>query len=139
MSTLPEKPQRNLDEVMERVNAHLNSAGSPFSEQAFEKLTEQIEAYSVELVTESVKRAGRHQAEGVSSSDVRHASQYLFSSTSHKIYRHAGTFGGMFFGSALSNLLSIATTGQYGLNGIILTFGLAIIGTSFITVHTLKD
>src|ERR1044072_5577404 len=123
MSNSPEKPQAKLEEIIERANAKLKKADStPFSEQAFVEFKEHVEAYAVELITESVKRAKRHQAEGVSSSDVRHASQYLVSRSSHRVYRHAGTVGGLLFGTALSNILSIITTNQYGLHGIILTF-----------------
>src|SRR5262249_1722532 len=107
--------------------------------QAFEQLKEQIGAYAVELINESVKKAQRHQAEGVSSSDVQQASQYLVASTSHRIYRHAGTFGGLLLGTALSNILSMITTNQYGLTGIIVTFILTLVGTFLIAVHIVKD
>ena len=140
MSNLPEKPQLNLEKVIERVTTELKNADStPFSGRAFEEFEEQIEAYAVELIKESVKRAKRHQAEGVSSSNVRHASQYLVLSRSHRLYRHAGTLGGLLFGTALSHVLSVITTGQYGLSGIIITFVLTLMGTSLITVHMAKD
>lgn len=139
MSSLPE-PQANLDKVIERVNAELKEAQStPFSEQAFEEFEVQIENYAIELIKESVKRAKRHQAEGVSSSDARHASQYLVSNASHRIYRHAGTLAGMLLGTALSNTAAIITTSQYGQSGVILTFVLALVGTIFITIHMIKD
>ena len=140
MSNIPARPQRNLNEVIERANAELNKADStPFSEHAFKEFEEQVGTYTVELIKESVKRAKRHQAEGVSSSDVRHASQYLVSSPSHKIYRHAGTLGGVFVGTALSQVVSIITTRQYGLDNIILTFALTLIGSSLFTIHMVKD
>ena len=140
MSNIPIKPQPNLDEVVERVHAELKKAEStPFSEHAIEEFREQAGEYAVGLIQESVKRAKRHQAEGVSSSDVRHASQYLVSGTRHKIYGHAGALGGLLLGSAISNILSILTTNQYGLNGIILTFILTLIGGSLFTVHMVKD
>lgn len=139
MSNLPE-PQVNLDKVEERVNAELKNAHStPFSEQAFLEFQDQIEIYAIEMVRESVKRAKRHQAEGVSSSDVRHASQYLVSNTSHRIYRHAGTLAGLLLGTAFSNTAAIITTSQYGQGGVILTFVLALVGTTFITIHMIKD
>ena len=140
MSNVPAKPPLNLEKVIERVNAELKKADStPFSGPAFEELKEQIEAYAVELITESVKKAKRHQAEGVSSSNVRHASQYLVSNTSHRLYRHAGAVGGLLFGAAFSNTLSIITTSHYGLNGLIITFVLTLLGSSLITVHMAKD
>ena len=139
MSNIPTKPHPNLDEVIERVKTELEKAEStPFSDHAFKEFEEQVGTYAVELIKESVKRAKRHQAEGVSSSDVRYSSQYLVPNTSHKIYRHAGVLGGIFLGATISNILSL-TTSQYGLNGILLTFILTLIGGSFITVHMMKD
>ena len=140
MSNIPTRPHPNLDEIIERAHAELKKAEStPFSEHALEEFRKQAGAYTVELINESVKRAKRHQAEGVSSADVRHASQYLVSSTSHRIYRHAGMLGGVFFGTALSQVMSMITTRQYGLDVIILTFALTLIGGSLITVHMIKD
>ena len=140
MSNLPEKPQSNLEEVIEHVNAELKqTSNTPFSGQAFEEFKERLKDYSGDLIAESVKRAKRHQAEGVSSSDVRDASHYLVSNTSHRIYRHAGTLAGLLLGTALSNSLAIITTNQYGLSGVILTFVLSLVGTSLITIHIFKD
>ena len=85
MSNIPTRPQPNLDEVVERINAEFNKVETPFSEHAFEEFQEKLRTHAVELISESVKRAKRHQAEGVSSANVRYASQYLVSSPSHRI------------------------------------------------------
>jgi len=140
MSNIPERPQLNLEEVTEHVYAELeNARNTPFSERALEEVKARIKSYSAELIAESVKRAKRHQAEGVSSSDVRHASQYLVSNASHRIYRHAGTLAGLLVGAALSNIVAIVTTNQYGQSGVILTFVLSVVGTALITIHMIKD
>jgi len=140
MSNVPIRPPSDLSEIIDRAISELQNTHSlPFSEAAFETLKDHIGAYAVELINESVKKAKRHQAEGVSSSDVQQASQYLVASTSHKIYRHSGTFGGLLFGAALSNMLSMITTSQYGLTGVSVTFFLTFIGTVLITVHIVKD
>jgi hypothetical protein len=47
--------------------------------------------------------------------------------------------GGVFFGTALSQVTSMITTKQYGLDGVIITFALTLIGSSLITVHMIKD
>jgi histone H3/H4 len=140
MSNITTRPQPSLDEIVERAHAELKKAENmPFSEHAIKEFKERVGDYAVELIQESVKRAKRHQAEGVSSSNVRHATQYLVSSTSHRIYRHAGMLGGVFFGTALSQVTSMITTKQYGLDGVIITFALTLIGSSLITVHMIKD
>ena len=140
MSNVTLKPQYNFQEVIDRANRELqNTSRTPFSELAFEQLKQKIGTYAVELINESVKKAERHQAEGVSSSDVQQASQYLVASTSHKIYRHAGTLAGLLLGTALSNILSMITTHQYGLTGVIITFILTLIGSFLVAVPILKD
>ncbi|MCA1629314.1 MAG: hypothetical protein LC774_02895, partial [Acidobacteria bacterium] len=68
---------------------------TPFSEKSFERLKYKISEYTAQLLTESVKVSRRHGSETVSTSDVERASQYLVSSTSHKVYRHMGTLGGL--------------------------------------------
>ena len=140
MDNAPDKPQFNFQGVIDRVGRELqNAARTPFSEQAFEELKEQISIYAGELVQESVKAARRHRAENVSSADVQQASQYLVASTSHRIYRHAGTIGGLLFGTAFSSILSMITTRQYGLSGVVVTFVFTISGTFLMTVHMVKD
>jgi len=140
MSDVTVRPHYDFEEVVERVRRELEKTHStPFSDQAFQRLEDQIGSYAVELINEAVKRAKRHQAEGVSSADVQQASQYLVSNPSHKIFRHAGTFGGILFGAALSHILATTTSTQYRLSGMVLTFILTFIGTSLIGAHMFKD
>jgi histone H3/H4 len=117
MSDVTVKPHFDFEEAIELARRELQKTHStPFSEQAFRRLEEQIGSYAVELIIESVKRAKRHQAEGVSSADVQQASQYLVSNPSHKIFRHAGTLGGLLFGAALSHIVATTST-QYRIPG----------------------
>ena len=140
MSNLPTKPQAEIRNVLDLAEHKLEGVEhSPFSEKAFQRLKEKIGEYSSQLIVESIKRSKRHQAESVSTSDVESASQYLVSSSSHKIYRHLGTFGGLFLGTALSNVLSMITTNQFTLSGIIVTFVLTLIGTFMIAAHIVKE
>ena len=140
MNNVPDRQQFDFQEVIDRVSKELQDAAKiPFSDQAFQKLNEQISAYAVELIRESIKKAKRHRAESVSSADVQHADQYLVASPSHRIYRHVGTFGGLLFGTALSSIVSMITTNQYGLSLIVVTFTLTFIGGFSIAIHMVKD
>ncbi|HXQ73796.1 MAG TPA: hypothetical protein VN844_25060 [Pyrinomonadaceae bacterium] len=133
-------PQFDFQEIIDRASRRLqNAAKIPFSDQAFQELKEQISAYTEELIDESVKKAKQHRAESVSSADVQQAGQYLVARPSHRLYRHVGTFGGLLFGTALSSIVSMTTTNQYGLTVVVVTFGLTFIGTFFITIHMAKD
>jgi hypothetical protein len=54
MSNLTLKRQYNFQEVIDRAIRELQNTGrTPFSEQAFEQLKQQIGAYAVELINES--------------------------------------------------------------------------------------
>jgi len=140
MSTPPTRFSDELEQIVEVADRELQSVDpTPFSPQAFLRLKEKVSEYAVQLITESVKRARRHQAETASTSDVEQASQYLVASSSHKFYRHMGTFGGLFLGSALSNVLSMITTNQFALNGIIVTFILTLVGSFMIAAHIVKE
>jgi histone H3/H4 len=112
---------------------------TPFSSKAFTLLKEKISEYAVQLITESTKVARRHASEQVSTSDVEHAAQYLVASTTRKVYRHVGTIGGILLGTAASNVLSMITTHQYTLAGILVTFILTLLGTFLIAAHIVKD
>src|SRR5215510_3150190 len=140
MNNAPDKPQFDFQGVIDRVSKEMqNAAKIPFSDQAFEELQGQISAYAVELIRESVKKAKRHRAESVSSADVEQASQYLIARPRHRLHRVAGAFGGLLFGTALSSIVSIVTTNQYGLTLVVITFILTFIGTCFITIHMVKE
>jgi histone H3/H4 len=140
MNDAPDRPQFNFQTVIDRASRELqNVANIPFSEQALKELEEQFSGYAVELINESVKKAKRHRAESVSSADVQQAGQYLVTSTSHRIYRHVGALGGLLCGAALSSIVSIITTNQYGLKGVVVTFVLTFVGSFFIAIHMAKD
>lgn len=140
MTNLPTRPNDELARIIEIADRELQSVDhTPFSPKAFARLKEKVSEYAVQLITESVKRARRHQAENASTSDVEHASQYLVASSSRKVYRHLGTFGGLFLGTALSNILSMITTNQFSLKGIVVTFVLTLIGSFMIAAHIVKE
>lgn len=140
MNNVPDRPQFDYQDVIDRVSKELQDASKvPFSEQAFRELNEDISAYAVELIREAVKKAKRHRAESVSSADVQQASQYLVARPSHRIYKHMGTFGGLLLGTALSSIVSMTTANQYGFTTVVVTFVLTFIGTSLITIHMAKD
>ena len=140
MDNVPDRPQFDFQDVIDRASRRLqNAAKIPFSDQAFQELKEQISAYAEELIDESVKKAKQHRAESVSSADVQQAGRLLVARPSHRIYRHVGTFGGLLFGTALSSIVSMTTSNQYGLTVVVITFVLTFIGTFFITIHMAKD
>ena len=140
MCNLAYNTQIDLQQIVDINERELQGAcPTPFSSNARNRLKESISEYAVQLITESANIARRHQSESVSLSDVERASQYLGPNTSHKVYRHMGTFGGVLLGTAASNILSMITTQQYNLKGIITTFVLSFVSAFMIAVHVVKD
>jgi histone H3/H4 len=140
MSQLPDSPRRDLQQIIEAAERELQGVDhTPFSPKAFGRLKQKISEYTVQLISESVKVAHRHHSESVSTSDVERASQYLVSSTTNKLYKHLGTVGGILLGTAASNMLSMITTNQYTINGIIVTFVLTLLGGGMVAIHIVKE
>jgi histone H3/H4 len=141
MSTsLAPKPSDELQRIVDSAGRELDQIPhTPFSDNAFERLKYKVSEYTAQLVTESVKFSRRHSSETVSSSDVERASQYLVSSTSHKVYRHMGTLGGLVLGTGAANGLSILTTAQFTPIGLVITFTLILIGAFMVAFHIAKE
>lgn len=139
MPDLPD-PQRAAQEARQRVEADLRELDpAPFSVAAFSLLTNKLTEYLRELVAESIKVANRHQADTVSAAHVERAVEYLVSSTSRRFFRHLGTLGGILLGAALSNILAMVTSGQYSAVGVLVSAGLAVVGSFVIALHIAKD
>lgn len=132
--------EQELAEVRQTAESALESIDpSPFSPSAFAALKEKIAEYIVNLVTESIKISHRHQADTVSANHVQRATEYLVSVTSRRFLRHLGTVGGILLGASLSNILSMAGTGEYTLIGVVLSAGFGIIGAFLIALHIGKE
>jgi hypothetical protein len=112
---------------------------SPFTENAFKTLKENIAGYIEELISESSRLAKRYRSDAISATHVERASEYLLASSSRRVFRHLGTVGGLLFGAALSNLLSMTTTATYNSIGIIVTCALGFAGAFMIALHISKD
>jgi len=130
----------SLQILIEEADRNIQSVNAaPFSEKAFDRLKYKISEYIAQLITESIKTSKRRQSDNVSTSHVELASQYLVSSTSHKIYKHLGTLGGIFLGGGISGLLSMVTTAQYNLVGIGISVVFTGIGAFLVAFHIARD
>ena len=140
MSNLAPNQQSELQQIVATAEQELRNTGhTPFTPKAFERLKEKISEYAVQLIAESVKVARRRESEIVSTQNVEHASQYLVSSTSRKVYRHIGTIGGILLGVAGSNFLSMITANLFTLNGVVVTVVFTLVGGVLIASHIVKD
>ena len=141
MSNLtPKNSELDLQWIIRIAEEELrNAEPAPFSPSAFEHIKQKISEYIVALITESVKVSRRHDSDSVSPSYVDRASEYLVSHHANKTYRHLGTVGGILLGAVGSNLLSMVTTHQYTLMGIVVTVVFALVGSFLIAISMVKD
>jgi hypothetical protein len=140
MSSLDPGKGSELQQIIEITEQELRNAHeTPFTPRAFDNLKEKISEYSVLLITEAVKVAKRHQSDTVSSTHVEHASEYLISRTSRKLYRHMGALGGVFLGMAGSSLASMFSTNQFTPNGVAITVVATLLGGILTAVHMVKE
>lgn len=134
------KPSEELQRIVEAASKELDQVPhTPYSDNAFERLKYKVGEFTAQLITESIKSARRHNSETVSPFDVEKASQYLVSSSSHKIYRHMGTIGGLVLGTGAANGLSILTTSQFTPIGLVITFILILLGAFMVAFHIAKE
>lgn len=141
MSNLPPKnTELDLQRLINIAEEELRNADpAPFSPSAFERIKQKIGEYIVALIRESVKVARRHDSDSVSPSYVDRASEYLVSHKANKTYRHLGMVGGILLGAVGSNLLSMITTRQYTLMGIVVTVLFTLVGSFLIAINITKD
>jgi len=140
VSNLPTSKLGGIQQIIEAAERELQQIDhTPFSSNAFTRLKEKVSEYAIQLITESIKTAKRHQADNVSTANVEQASHYLVSTTSRKFYRHLGTIGGILLGTAVSNVVSMVTTNQYNLNGVIITVVFTLVGAAMVAAHIVKD
>jgi hypothetical protein len=137
---IPNNREPDLQRLIKIAEEELSHTDpSPFSPSAFDRVKQKISEYTVELITESVKVARRHDSDSVSPSYVDRASEYLVSHSGNKTYRHLGTIGGILLGAVGSNVLSMITTHQFTLGGIIVTVILTLVGSFLVAVNMVKD
>jgi hypothetical protein len=111
----------------------------PFSSQAYELLRDKIAEYVSDLVTESARIARRSRADDISAAHVQRAAEHLTGASRGRFYKHVGTIGGIMLGGALSNILTMTLENRYGAAGILITTGVAVIGTGMVAAHIFND
>ena len=86
---------------------------SLFSSRAVSRLKENIDDFTSDLVSESIKVSKRYRSDTVSAAHVEKACDYLVANTSRRLFRHLGTVGGILLGAALSNVLTMTAAESY--------------------------
>ena len=127
-------------QLREEVDSRLAAIDpTPFSTVAFDVYKAKVARYMSELFDESIKMSRRHSADVVSAAHVERASEYLTSSPTSRVARHVGTFGGLFLGAGISQILSMAAVPQFTAVGTLLAALFIVIGAFAVAFHVAKE
>lgn len=130
----------SIERVRQDVDARLAKVDpAPFSATAFDVYKGKVARYMSELFDESVKVSRRQDADVVSAGHVERASEYLVSSARGRVARHVGTFGGIFLGAGVSQVLSMAAVNQFTTVGVLLASLFGVVGGFAVAFHIAKD
>jgi len=133
-------PLPSLAAAISRADAVLAGANHlAFSASAFARLKERVSQYIGELVDESIKAARHHGADAVSAAHVDRASEQLAASLSRRLFRLFGVVGGVFFGTALSNLLQLMNATQIEPRQAVVTFIFGVLGAVLVMIQVLRN
>jgi len=136
---MPDPPVSLATAIAQADAALAGAKHPPFSESAFARVRESVSQYIGQLVDESLIVARRHGADTVSAPHVDRASEQLASSMTRRLYRLFGIVGGVFFGTALSNLLQLMNATQIEPRQAIVTFIFGVLGAVLVMIQVLGD
>jgi hypothetical protein len=137
--TLPSEVNQ-IDEIAVGVDHFLKAVDpAPFSAPAFSVLKGKVTQYVSDLVTESDAVRKRDKADSVSVKHVEIASEHLILKSRNKVYKLAGTIGGIAFGTSVSTLCAMTLVWQFPPAGIVICTSSGMVGGFLLAVSLMKD
>jgi hypothetical protein len=138
--TLPSKVNQEVNEVAAEVDRLLKAVDStPFTAPAFSVFKGKVTQYLSDLVRESDIVAKRDQTDAISVKHVEAACEHLTLKSRNKVYRFAGTIGGIGLGTGVSVLVTMALGGQFSLAGILICTISGMVGSFLLAISIMKD
>jgi hypothetical protein len=136
----PQPVSEELERVLRLAKIEFQQVDhTPFSPEAFQRLTERIDGYIGELVTESGRVARRHNSDSISPSYVDEASQHLISRRTAKWHRLIGAIGGTIFGMGLTSIITMTVANNYSIRSVIVSVVALVVGLIALTYHVWRD
>lgn len=108
------------------------------SPAGFLELEKSITTYVRELIVLAVQQARRERLDGVSASHVELAAARLIVRPKARIWQYVGGIGGIFLGTAVSNIAAIVDRTASNFS-IVLTVILTAIGAAMLTLQASRD
>ena len=131
-----------LEDSLTRARVRLSRVKEhePFSDQAYNRLNENISEYIRALTLEATNVARRDGSDLVSAKDVDRASGYLFAGSSRRgLSRYLGTVGGVLVGAALGNALNLMSVDHPTSTSVVVTAALAMLGVALVSFSVARD
>ena len=122
------EPRSNEIIADSSINSAIAAESSiAFSSAATSVVKEKASQYMTGIVAESAAVARRDNSDIVSAKHVEIASDNITSHSRGRLYKHIGTWGGIFLGASLSTLTSMILQGFVSVPGVvsIAVFGIA--------------
>ena len=137
--TPPPEPN-HLDEIaigVEQVIKAVNPA--PLSEPAFSMLKAKVTQYLSDLIRESDAVRKRDNVESISMKHIEIASENLILRSRKKVYKLAGTIGGLALGTMISTLCAMVLVSQFPTSGVVICATSGSVGGFLLAVSLMKD
>jgi hypothetical protein len=135
----PPSQVNQVDEIRDGIDHVLKTVDPAlFSDPAFSVLKGKITQYLSDLVNESDTVRKRERVDTISVKHIEMACERLILRTRNKVYKLAGTVGGLAIGTSLSTLCAMALIWQFPPVGILICTGSGIVG-GFLLAVSLKD
>jgi hypothetical protein len=116
-----------------------NISHTPFSEEGFNALQDEVEEYIADLTLESVRIMERRQADTISRKYVQQASENLVASTRRRLFTLVGTVGGILLGASVSSYFEIIRRGATTVPETLVATTFAVVGVFMIALQFAKE
>jgi hypothetical protein len=122
-----------VEQVIKAVNP------AALSDQASSMVKAKVIEYLSDLVKESEAVRKRDNVESISLKHIEIASENLILRSRNKIFKLAGTIGGLLLGTSLSTLCAMMLVSQFPVSGIWISTCSGIVGGFLLAVSFIKD
>lgn len=137
--------ERSVGDVVDQISASAqrslqNTRLPPFTPKAERQLLDEVSTYVNDLISESVRSARRQGLEeAVGGHHVEGAARHLSSAGGSKFATSLGGVGGILFGAALGNFLTIVDDNTLSRTTVVVTTSTGLVGAVLLTAAFLTQ
>ncbi|WP_437783411.1 hypothetical protein [Sorangium sp. So ce1097] len=137
---IPVEPLTSLGQALQAAQSDLSGRDpGPFSEGAYLILREATSQYVTDVAFLSADLAKREQADVISASHIRRATEFLVSNPRRRYAKHLGTVGGILLGASLSQVLAMLQANQFTIWPVVGSALLGIVGSFLVAIQVVRE